>query len=858
MRTKLDRARQWTRIALQTVTGDLVGAYDSIDQALVERRNPEASIETRHSILWQNVLSLTLEEFLRTTRFDFVNEEEAARGAHAFLAPLLAEREEDFSAETIETPISYGRYQKLRKGFPKFLKQLDPERRVAPKRDRADLDHAFERAFDREWMADHAFYEPILAALSGPQSTAARRRRQWAAHNDWLRRRFARIPIWGQEETGITLADLYVAPRAFHRHDLKKDGAGRGYGAEEKAERRAEVVDLRTAVTDWLASDDRRDALRIVSGGPGSGKSSFARAFSAGLADDPGWRVLFVEVQGMGKITDLEARIGEVLRARIADGFEENPLSWLPFQDDRRLLMVFDGLDELAEPGEEDRELMRRLINGIQGLLRDKNGDKLRVKALLLGRPVSTENAMREAGLPIEKLWEVAKMTPLTADDARVDDEHFSADETLAGDLRPAYWENWCKASGQNSAETCPLQDDGFGELTSEPILNYLLILSGFLEEGADRQAVTENINVLYDRILERVLPRDWGTDAHPSTKGLTPNDFFFLLECLGLAAWSSGGRVGSEDEFRCIRDLCARRADRERYQSLPSAELRNVAMSFFTRAEGGFEFSHKSFSDYLVARGLMRFVITQLKPSAEFGEQDALAAWLSLTSAGPLTEEIIEYLRGEARLLDEAALRDLKPLLERLLSTVIHDGITAEQPDAATWRDKERSQCRAECSLLAVLNAVFFASREKLGSTEHVLIDWRQDSVAARRFLHRLYFDGDVSHIGAQCLAGIAFSFEIEGKPEVSFLYNAFLPSADLRWCNFEHCSLIGANFFDAQLTETKFDNASLKRAHFAHTNVKKSSFRNANVEEANFSYVRGETTVLSDEQLKKIKKIV
>jgi predicted PilT family ATPase len=41
------------------------------------------------------------------------------------------------------------------------------------------------------------------------------------------------------------------------------------------------VVDLEDCLRQWLQTANKNDAIRIISGGPGSGKSSFAKIFAA-------------------------------------------------------------------------------------------------------------------------------------------------------------------------------------------------------------------------------------------------------------------------------------------------------------------------------------------------------------------------------------------------------------------------------------------------------------------------------------------------------------------------------------------------------------------------------------------------
>ena len=100
---------------------------------------------------------------------------------------------------------------------------------------------------------------------------------------------------------------------------------------------RVHVDQLHNLMNEWL-DDITAISLRIVVGGPGSGKSSFAKAFAVEVSDQLAWRVVFIELQNLAfDKGDLERRIGEYLTSSAlysaidpegTAGFPQNPLSW--------------------------------------------------------------------------------------------------------------------------------------------------------------------------------------------------------------------------------------------------------------------------------------------------------------------------------------------------------------------------------------------------------------------------------------------------------------------------------------------------------------------------------------------------
>ena len=71
-----------------------------------------------------------------------------------------------------------------------------------------------------------------------------------------------------------------IEERANDPRDPQKDEEFERKLTEDKQYERF-VVDLESELSAWLNKADNNDAIRVVSGGPGSGKSSFAKIFAA-------------------------------------------------------------------------------------------------------------------------------------------------------------------------------------------------------------------------------------------------------------------------------------------------------------------------------------------------------------------------------------------------------------------------------------------------------------------------------------------------------------------------------------------------------------------------------------------------
>ena len=158
------------------------------------------------------------------------------------------------------------------------------------------------------------------------------------------------------------------------------------------------------------------------------------------------------------------------------------------------------------------------------------------------------------------------------------------------------------------------------------------------------------------------------------------------------------------------------------------------MLLFYFTPAElegAGYEFLHKSFGEYLTAQGIfdafIRWGAPAISDEDEFTVDMFLEKWLALTSAAPITREVIEFLNDEVRLLAQTShspgferARAWTSIAASLLDSTIKVGFPAHR-QAETWRSAERAQRNAEEALLAVLScsarAAYPASLFKAGT---------------------------------------------------------------------------------------------------------------------------------------------
>ena len=364
-------------------------------------------------------------------------------------------------------------------------------------------------------------------------------------------------------------------------------------------------------------------------------------------------------LQGLDVSRDIDAIVGDYLDDARHNGscLPESPIDWIR-HDPKPLLLIFDGLDEVAREDGAGLEVTRTFLESLRVWLGRVNGGvDLKVMALILGRPQAAEEAASKiGGLDGFSLLHVEPLCPLTVEDwrhgmpANVADD---PDRLVARDDRRRFWDGYARFDRRyGNDEPAVLQEQGLNDLTVEPLLLYLLMYSGLA--GDELPEAKENRNRVYEAIFTQVNRRE--QKKRGGTAIENREDFFILMECLGLAAWLGGGRTGSDADFELIRDEIYAPHRKKAFEGVDRATLKNVAVQFYTHHRGrdtpGYAFIHKSFGEYLAARALINASMAWCEEYGRRNKWDRFAEdWLRLTGGQRITREIETFMADEARL---------------------------------------------------------------------------------------------------------------------------------------------------------------------------------------------------------------
>ena len=697
----------------------------------------------------------------------------------------------------------------------------------------------FVYALSDEWRARRDDYKLLTEALETPFTKATEREHSWARYSAMLQKQIEE-PMFYE---AFSLRQVYVPLRAFYE---RKAGNERGKpvaeGVTQRAARERVVIDLEKELKAWLSKTDSQDAVRVISGGPGSGKSSFAKMFAAQQSAQMERRVLFVPLHRFEPTDDLIDAVKEFVSY---DGFlSHNPLD--PKEGESRLLLIFDGLDELSMQGKVAAEVAQRFVQEVQRKVESFNAREPRLKVLISGRELAVQANVDGFRKPQQVLHilpyylgESAGNELVKNQEVKYVDEH----NLLAQDQRQLWWAAYGKASGREyGGMPDVLERDELVEITSQPLLNYLVALS--FVRGALDFATESSLNVIYDDLLKAVYQRVWGEHQHPAVTGITEEQFFRILEEIAVAAWHGDGRTTTvrEVEAHCINS--GLNPLLEKFKEGAKEGVARLLMAFYFRKSGNreatgdetFEFTHKSFGEYLAAKRIVRGVqrmhteLERRKQSYDGGwdERDALIHWARLCGPVAMDQYLHAFIANEVRLQhrprSSSDAEQWQETLSRLIGFMLRHGTPMESiAPRPAFQEEVRRARNAEESLLAVLNACAWVTRKCSN------IDWPSRE-AFGEWLSRLQ--------GQRANASNALAFRCLSwlNLEDSILYVKDLLAADLQYTNLKN----------AKLTYVNFARANLHRANLKGTILRQAELKRANLGGANLGGANLEGTIL------------
>ncbi|MEM9275700.1 MAG: pentapeptide repeat-containing protein [Cyanobacteria bacterium P01_F01_bin.143] len=744
-------------------------------------------------------------------------------------------------------------------------------------------------ALNQEWHARPSDYASINQFFNTPVSEAAEREQSWQVYNAWLQKQIDE-PMFAE---AFGLRQVYIQPRAYYEKEIENNHREEDrYGRELDKKYQKIAIELESNLITWIKKADARDAIRIISGDPGSGKSSFSKMLAAELSEVENLRILFIPLHLFDPTGDLVDAVGKFIR--YDKYLSHNPLD--REQENTKLLIIFDGLDELAMQGKLGAEVAKSFINEVQKTVNffNRQEKQAKLQIIISGRPVIISSNHDE----LRKTEQILHVLPYIIS-AKKRENYQEKEELLADDQRNSWWKKYGLVTGKNyTAMPEELKLYNLVEITSQPLLNYLVALSYVRskdESTEDKIIFSENtnLNTIYQDLLKSVYDRGWDTDQHPTLKGVEYKDFVRILEEIALAAWHGNGRTTTVREIEAHCESSGLKKLLEKFTEGAKSGVTRLLTAFYFRQSGygkdgdrTFEFTHKSFGEYLTAKRIVRELAKinrQLKnreddPDEGWDEKQALTRWIIICGMSAIDEYLFKFICDEIALSGIETVKQWQKTLCHLMSFMLRQGMPMERINPRPDYQEECRQGRnAEEALLVVINTCARHTKEISN------INW-QSTLSFNKCLYRLQNNtaDDNKIILNQCLSwlniegaylqmvnlvkanfeganlqDLRVNFQISYTSKGIFAYGvhlgganlsgANLSGAHLEGTNFSGANLSGANLSGAHLEGTNFSGANLSGANLENTNLENTNLRNAKLRNANLDGANLEGAILN-----------
>ena len=663
----------------------------------------------------------------------------------------------------------------------------------------------------QEAKTNSTIYQPIEWRIKQLNDKAGETEKAWLKYGLWLQEQVDER-LFGVED--FSLRQIYIPLRTYVEQEKKNQPKN-----QEKEYERV-VMDLHSAIRAWLQQEDKRDGLRIICGGPGCGKSSFTKMLAAEVAER-GDRVLWIPLHLLDPTKDLVKALDELIDSNLDNLYPPNPLK--REQSQQRLLVILDGLDELAMQGKLATEVAQQFLQKVKEDLQRFNQSSLRVQVLVSGRELVVQH-LGEA----KDSQQILHLLPywLSKEDLKKD-SYVDEQALLEIDQRQNWWWRYGELKQKNyqglPEELAKIET--LQEITAQPLLNYLVALSYDAGELDFSEKIT--LNQIYKDLLHRVYKREWAEIQHPTLKDvqITEDQFMQAMAEIAVACWHGNGRTTTVAEIEKYCQHSGISSVLEVFKTSGSQGVTQLLTAFYFRQQGvqgtekTFEFTHKSFREYLTVRR----IITEIEaiedelerhrhnPGRGWTEQECLRRWAVLCGAEAMDYYLFDWLLGEIQLRTGEQVAKWQQLFCNLISYMLRQGMPMEQLDGLTFLQMSQQSRNAEEALLVVLNACAIVTK-KISK-----IEWEKRERFGE-WLSKLQGQriDDNNTLAFDCLSYLN-------------LASCILICKDLGRANLEGANLQGADLQGASLQEANLQGASLQEANLQGANLQGASLQGA-----------------------------
>ena len=636
---------------------------------------------------------------------------------------------------------------------------------------------------------------------------------------EYLETQIAKLPQETVFDEEFSFADIYVPLKA------------------KPVDRNGNEVESTTAfvLEEWakevLQNPSQQGQVMFIQGAPGRGKSVFCRLFADWVRQNlhPVWTPILIRLRD---IDSFATNFGETLQAAVDTDFAKNDDGWLTDKNTRYLFLL-DGFDELRFEG--------RASGGIERFFKQvgvfqencQRNPEQGHRVIVTGRSLALQGM--EGYLPDN--LERVKL------------------QAMDEELQEQWLEKWEKVASQDKAnafrdflrsDSCPQQIKT--ELAREPLLLYLLAAMHRddklqTEQLQEAQQGNEAKILIYEESLNWVLTKQREKWLQKQITRFDTDDLESILTEAGLCVVQSGGEYAKVRMIEARLEQQGEESAREILQQArkqgSEAGLKNALAAFYLKpaagdTEGGVEFFHKSFSEFLFAKRLRESMEDWTQPRRRgkgfnLNDEQLAEQIYDILGYGSLTQEIVEYLIGLLSQKSDFSFLELFQRLENFYFRWCEGEFIDAPPENFPQKKmrllqeqiphRETSLGLRQVDIYAGLNVLILLLelqrieelKEKVAF--HPCGQPDTEDFDSKRLLKIISYS---DCLGIDAFSQIAWLFLDGANLSGVYLSGANFTGADLNGANF-----MGANFMGADLNGANFTGANLIGANFTGANL-------------------------------------
>lgn len=810
-----------------SIAGDVSNFFESIG----------ASFGPEH-IAWKLItraIQRTITDILFEYK-DHLNKDIDEKSFFDVLSTMFNEEEEfELDSEFLANPAGFPFLKKITPHVRYFLTRYGLAEQTANSINIRRLTSYFIYALHEVWVEEPQTYEILLEKVDSPFSPHVKKEMAWNRYYAWLINQVDQRVF----DENFGLSDIYIPLRCYYKEKVKQDEE-HYYEREDYYSKK--VVMAEEALIDWVERWDDGDYLHIVSGDPGSGKSSLSKMLAARLAKEGSKRTLFIPLHKYNLTNDLEEGIKRYIERSCFLAGE-----YLDFNDEQlELVIIFDGLDELAKSGKMSGELAKEFMSELERELNILNTQRTRVKVVVSGRIISVQSVMNEN----RRAGHEFHLLPFYINE---DERENYVDENgmLDEDQRDIWWRKYGQLKGSDYAGMPEkLKRESLEDITAQPLLNFLVAYSGYSEREMSDET---NLNKIYDSLISSVYKRVYENErCHTvlSERSIEERDFFRILEEIAIATWHGQGRTTTAKEIEEHCQSIKMKKLLKKFENDAKAGIINLLTAFYFRQQGvaqdgerAFEFTHKSFREFLTAKRIVKELgrivknLTKDDEEDDYGidEKEALVRWARLFGPTAIDRYLYNFIETEVAREDKKVVKGWQEELIKLINYLLRQGMPMEKLELKSYKLATEQAANSEEGLLALLRCCSAHCEQRAE------LDF-PDRFSFRRWLLRL--DGSRKNRGIwpKVLSRLDLSAQFfydkmsgETTPMVSWRKGVALARIGLSFGNLSWADLRGADFRGAVLYRTVLISADLFRANLRSADLRRADLNGANLCDAN-----------------------